>query len=145
MWLFTPDTRTGAACGRGTVLFAAMVQAWQRLVGRRVLMPGDEYWTVYAVARDAYLDHLRGWQEGDMKVQREIGMWMLYTRCCGQWVLQFATREERCVMDWLNGRRYQQCVRATAQRHWLAGYYRQAQPEVVPSVSHRYDREQKQH
>jgi hypothetical protein len=119
----------GSTCERGKQLFAAVDRAAQVLIDRTAT---DEQWAIYTCAYLAYIDHLRGWQEGDVKVQRRMDAWMLSIRFCGRWMLHFATQDEDLVREWLALRGYQQFVgKGQYATDRLSGYYRKTEMGVV--------------
>src|SRR6266496_6697329 len=101
----------GPTCERGRELFAAASQAFQDLVTGTAALAGDERRAVYTLAHLAYIDHLRGWWEGDVKVQRRMGIWMIYIRLCGRWIFHFGAKDNTLLKEWLHMRGYQQYVR----------------------------------
>ncbi|HEY7419194.1 MAG TPA: hypothetical protein VH593_28685, partial [Ktedonobacteraceae bacterium] len=113
----------GSVCERGKKLFTAVTQALQALIDGTAVRAGDERWAAYTYALLTYIDHLRGWREGDVKVQRSMGAWMLFVRSHGQWVFHVGTEDERLVREWLLVRGYQQFVERGINNP-LSGYYR---------------------
>jgi hypothetical protein len=111
-------------CERGRRLFGNAVQVLQDLVNGRVTVAGDEQWAMYTLLHQAYIDHLRGWWEGDVKVQRDMEMWMISIRSCGRWIFHFGAQDE-LVREWLQVQGYQQFVGMGAEaKDSLSGYYR---------------------
>jgi hypothetical protein len=119
----------GSTCERGKHLFAALDRA------AHVLLNGaatDEQWTAYTLAHLAYIDHLRGWWEDDVKVQRSLAVWMLFIRFCGRWILHFATQDEDLVGEWLSLRGYRQLAgKGQHATDRLSGYYRRTGPRIA--------------
>lgn len=113
-------------CEMGKALFADASQAFQNLFDAMTIAARDECWTLYALARLAYKDHLNGWEKADIKVQKRTGFWMVHARSCGQWIFLFGTKDVMVLIVWLRERGYQQYVHIKsnqAQGH-LLGYYR---------------------
>lgn len=120
-------------CERGKNLFAAVSQAFQSLAEGMPALALEEGWAAYTLAYLAYSDHLRGWWEGDVKVQREMGAWMISLRFRGRWIFHFGTQDASLVREWLQVRGYQQFVgkghdESTKDR--LSGYYRKSEIHV---------------
>lgn len=113
----------GPACERGRKLFIAVTQTLQALVEGTAARAGDERWAAYTYALFAYIDHLRGWWEGDVKVQRSMGTWLLFVRSHGRWVFHLGTEDESLMREWLAVRGYQQFVERGINNP-LSGYYR---------------------
>jgi hypothetical protein len=118
-------TRQSPTCERGKKLFAAAAQAFQALGDGTATIAGDELWAAYTLAHLAYIDHLRGWWEGDIKIQRGMDAWMISIRLCGRWIFHFGTQDESLVREWLQVRGYQQFVgKGEHAKDRLSGYYR---------------------
>lgn len=113
----------GSVCERGKKLFTVATRIFQDLVEGRSVDASDEWWATYTFALLAYIDHLRGWWAGDVKVQRRMGLWMLFVRSHGQWIFHFGTEDESLVREWLAVREYQQFA-GRGPNDSLSGYYR---------------------
>lgn len=124
-------TRQSPTCERGKKLFATAAQAFQVLVDGTATIASDERWVAYTLAYLAYLDHLRGWWEGDLKVQRTMETWMISIRCCGRWIFHFGMQDESLVREWLHVRGYQHFVgKGEHAKDRLSGYYRKGDVRV---------------
>lgn len=122
----------GSMCGQGKKLFATANQALQALVNEKAAIAGNERWVLYTLAHLAYSDHLRGWCEGDVKVQRGMQGWIIFTRFCGRWISHFGTQDENLVYDWLQVQGYQQFVgMGEGAKDHLSGYYRKNAARTV--------------
>ncbi len=122
----------GELCERGKKLFAAATQAFQALINGTTTIAGGERWTAYTLAHLAYSDHLRGWWEGDVKVQRGMEGWILSIRICGRWIGHFGTQDEKLVREWLEVQGYQQLVGMGEEaKDRLSGYYRKSDARTV--------------
>ena len=120
--------KPGPGCEEGERLYATAMQAFQHVVNGPPMAANGERRAVYLLAYYAYTDHCKGWQEGDVKVQRKQGFWIIAARFCGQWVLQFGTQDTALLEDWLSLRGYEQFVQvhnAQSTDHFL-GYYRKS-------------------
>jgi hypothetical protein len=115
----------GRACERGRKLFTAVTQTLQSLIEGTAASADDERWAAYAFALFAYIDHLRGWWDGDIKVQRRIGVCMLFVRSHGQWVFLFGAEDESLIHEWLAVRGYWQFV-GRGMNDPISGYYRKS-------------------
>jgi len=115
----------GRECTDGGKLYAAASRAFQDLFNGKTITD-DERWIIYSLSRLAYIDHLNGWKDGDVKIQRRAGFGMVFTRFCGQWIFQFGTKNDVLLVDWLRNRGYQLLVQVknTRPRDQLLGYYR---------------------
>ena len=126
------DQGPSETCERGKKLFAAAVQAFQALINGTTTIAGDERWAAYTLAHLAYRDHLRGWWEGDVKVQRGVEGWMISIRFSGRWIGHFDTRDENQVREWLQVQGYQQFVgMGEGTKDHLSGYYRKGDTRLV--------------
>ena len=126
-------------CEKGKELFTAASQAFQNIFGGMAVIARDERWTVYALARFAYIDHLNGWQEGDIKVQRRTGFWMIHARSCGQWIFQFGTKNDDILVAWLSDRGYHQYVQIKSHqpKKQLLGYYHKSNTKAFYNIEKR--------
>lgn len=115
----------GPECNDGEVLYTVAARALQDLFYGRAIT-NEEQWIICSLTRLAYIDHLNGWQEGDVKIQRRAGMEMVFTRFSGQWIFQFGTKDDALLVDWLRNRGYQQYVQVKSKRpaDQFLGYYR---------------------
>jgi hypothetical protein len=121
----------GSTCERGKRLFATATQAFQSLGEGAKAIAADERWAAYTIAYLAYQDHLRGWWEGDVKVQRHMGTWMISLRSCGRWIVHFGIQDESLIHEWLHIRGYQQLVGMGREaKDHLSGYYRKGDEHV---------------
>jgi hypothetical protein len=120
----TPQ-QADATCERGSKLFAAASQAFHDLSKGTAPLTNARRQTS-TLAHRAYLDHLRGWQEGDRKVLRRRDTWMVYVRLSGEWVFHFETSNDTRLQEWLALKGYQQFVKGGGKQaqDQLAGYYR---------------------
>ncbi len=113
-------------CAVGVERFAALVRSQQQL--KRV--PGEEqekHWEDVSSARSAYIDHVQGWRQGDVRVRQEKGTWRLERRQREQWAFQFGMTGEKTLRAWLKAQgfwRYAQIDGGESQDR-LTGYYHQ--------------------
>jgi hypothetical protein len=122
----------GETCERGKKLFGAAAQAYQAMIAGTTAIAGEEWWAEYTLAHLAYSDHLLGWCDRDVKVQRGMVAWMVFIRFCGRWVMHFGSQEEDLVREWLQIQGYQQFVgMGKKAKNRLSGYYRKGDAHVV--------------
>lgn len=113
------------ACARGEALFTALVQAQYHFTtasGEN----REEQWEMFSQARIAYLDHVHGWRQGDLRVRNQGGTWLVEQHQQAQWPLQFGTTDGTELQAWLKQRfwRYAQLDEMGFRDH-LTGYYHQ--------------------
>lgn len=120
----TPQ-QADATCERGSKLFAVASHAFHDLSKGTAPLTNARRQT-YTLAHRAYLDHLRGWREGDRKVLRRRDTWIVYVRLSGEWVFHFETSNDTLLQEWLAMKGYQQFVKGGGKQtqDQLAGYYR---------------------
>ncbi|GCE15079.1 hypothetical protein [Tengunoibacter tsumagoiensis] len=117
--------RPSPTCEPGKKLFIRAVEVLPGKDGRTSTPEDDERWEVYTHAYLAYHDHVRGWSEGDVKVQRGMGEWMISLRSYGRWIFHFGTQDASFIYEWLQVKGYQQFVGQGEQaRDRLSGFYR---------------------
>ena len=113
-------------CAVGKRLFAALMQASQR-VALLTERERAQQWEQVHRARRAYVDHVWGWRQGDVRVRYEEGRWCLERREREQWVFRVVGREEAALHAWLKEQgfwRYAQ-LDGDGQKDRLTGYYHQ--------------------
>lgn len=123
-------TLNSPGCERGRILFRT-AQQMAHSMHHPSLQQRNDHWLAQHLAQLAYLDHVNGWCDGDIKVQRKTGIWMVFVRLGGQWIFWFASHDAGILRLWLADRGYEQyvCV-ARPQRFGarrppesLLGYY----------------------
>ena len=123
-------------CARGEVLFAALIQA-QHHLNTASREDREEQWKTFSLARLAYLDHLHGWRQGDLRVRHRGRSWLVEQRQQDQWPLQFGTSDEAELQRWLRESfwRYAQ-LDGQEYRDRLTGYYhRRSSPAFLSESS----------
>ncbi len=112
-------------CARGEALFTVLVQAQYHFTTAS-REDREEQWETFSQARIAYLDHMRGWRQGDLRVRNQGGTWLVELHQQDQWLLQFGTSNGTELQAWLKQRfwRYAQLDEMEFRDH-LTGYYHQ--------------------
>jgi len=124
-------------CARGEALFAVLIQVRHHL-NTASREDREEQWKTFSLARLAYLDHLHGWRQGDLRVRHRGRTWLVEQRQQDQWLLQFGTSDEAELRRWLREGfwRYAQ-LEDVELRDRLTGYYhRRPAPAVISDSSH---------
>ena len=122
-------------CAVGVELFTTFVwfqQQWHAAPGEQQ----EKHWEDVSSARSAYIDHVQGWRQGDVRVRQEKGTWRLERRHREQWAFQFGMTGEETLRAWLKAQgfwRYAQIdIREPQDR--LTGYYHQRASRVESSL-----------
>jgi hypothetical protein len=113
-------------CAVGVELFTTFVwfqQQWHAAPAEQQ----EKHWEDVSSARGAYIDHVQGWRQGDVRVRQQKGSWRLERRQREQWTFQFGMTGEETLRAWLKAQgfwRYAQIDIGETQDR-LTGYYHQ--------------------
>jgi hypothetical protein len=98
--------RPHARCLEGCHLFAAFIRAKHALSSTAAGENQQERWQAYSRAQQAYLSHIIGWQEGDLRIRQEATTWLIEIYQQGCWFSHDVSTEEGPVQAWLNEQGY---------------------------------------
>ncbi len=117
--------RPHAACLEGCHLFAAFIRAKHALSSSAAGENQQERWQAYSRAQQAYLSHIAGWQEGDLRIRQEATTWLIEVYQQGVWSSHDIATQEGPLQAWLLEQGYRRYAPLeSGPEESLAGYYR---------------------
>jgi hypothetical protein len=115
--------RPHSRCLEGGHLFGAFIQAKYAL-STATHQQQHERWQISTSAQQAYLSHVVGWREGDLRIRRWETTWLIDFYQQGRWFFHKVT-EEGPLQAWLLEQGYRRYAPLeNRDEESLAGYYR---------------------